>query len=131
MAQAATGEEHYLIPRRVCSDMPTYDYLCEVCGKRFDVLQKMTDDPITVCPACSGHVRRVIHPAGIVFKGSGFYKTDHRDSSSSAMSSSSEKPSDAASETAGASEKGSGESKSSSTTAKEATPAATTTKAAS
>jgi putative FmdB family regulatory protein len=62
--------------------MPTYDYLCESCGNRFDVWQKMTDDPITLCPKCAGHVRRVIHPAGIVFKGSGFYSTDQRGASS-------------------------------------------------
>ncbi|MBF6591966.1 MAG: hypothetical protein IVW57_15765 [Ktedonobacterales bacterium] len=58
--------------------MPTYDYHCPSCGKRFEAWQKMSDEPITVCPDCSGQVRRIIHPAGIVFKGGGFYKTDHR-----------------------------------------------------
>lgn len=69
--------------------MPTYDYRCESCGNRFDVWQKMTDDPLTVCPKCAGHVRRVIHPAGIVFKGSGFYITDTRGTSAAAASSAS------------------------------------------
>ncbi|HLY31227.1 MAG TPA: FmdB family zinc ribbon protein [Ktedonobacterales bacterium] len=58
--------------------MPAYDYKCQSCGNRFEVWQKITDDPIQVCPRCSGHVQRVIHATGIVFKGSGFYSTDHR-----------------------------------------------------
>ena len=66
--------------------MPTYDYLCETCGKRFDVWQKMSDEPIAVCPDCAGHVHRVIHATGVVFKGSGFYSTDHRGASAVATS---------------------------------------------
>jgi putative FmdB family regulatory protein len=66
--------------------MPTYDYLCESCGNRFDAWQKMSDDPITLCPKCAGHVRRIIHPAGIVFRGSGFYSTDTRGASAAADS---------------------------------------------
>jgi putative FmdB family regulatory protein len=57
--------------------MPTYEYLCKSCNHRFEQWQKMTDDPLEICPECGGHVRRVLYPAGIVFKGSGFYKTDH------------------------------------------------------
>lgn len=57
--------------------MPTYEYLCQTCNHRFETWQKMTDDPLTECPECGGHIRRVLFPAGIVFKGSGFYKTDH------------------------------------------------------
>ena len=57
--------------------MPTYEYLCKTCSNRFETVQKMTDEPLTVCPECGGHIRRVLFPAGIVFKGSGFYKTDH------------------------------------------------------
>jgi putative FmdB family regulatory protein len=61
--------------------MPTYEYLCQACSHRFEQWQKMIDDPLTICPECGGHIRRVFFPAGIVFKGSGFYKTDHRTSS--------------------------------------------------
>jgi putative FmdB family regulatory protein len=65
--------------------MPTYDYHCDECGNRFDAWQKMTDEPLTVCPKCAGHVHRVIHPTGILFKGSGFYSTDQRGSTASAQ----------------------------------------------
>ncbi len=57
--------------------MPTYEYLCQACSHRFETWQKMTDEPLTICPECGKHIRRVLFPAGIVFKGSGFYKTDH------------------------------------------------------
>ena len=57
--------------------MPTYDYLCQTCSHRFETWQKMTDEPLTSCPECGSHIRRVLYPAGVVFKGSGFYKTDH------------------------------------------------------
>ena len=57
--------------------MPTYEYECKSCEHRFEIWQKMTDDALTVCPQCQGTLRRILFPAGIVFKGSGFYKTDH------------------------------------------------------
>ena len=60
--------------------MPTYEYLCQSCSHRFETWQKMTDEPLTVCPECGAHIRRVLFPAGVVFKGSGFYKTDHASS---------------------------------------------------
>ncbi len=60
--------------------MPTYEYLCRTCSHRFETWQKMTDDPLTTCPECGGSIRRVLFPAGVVFKGSGFYKTDHNGS---------------------------------------------------
>ena len=66
--------------------MPTYEYLCKTCGHRFETWQKMTDDPLTTCPTCGAAIRRVLFPAGVVFKGSGFYKTDHRDGASSESS---------------------------------------------
>lgn len=62
--------------------MPTYQYLCESCGHRFDIFQHFADAPLTTCPNCSGQIHRVLFPAGIVFKGSGFYKTDSRGASS-------------------------------------------------
>lgn len=64
--------------------MPTYEYLCESCGHRFEVLQHIADAPLATCPNCSGHIHRVLFPAGIVFKGSGFYKTDSRGASTAA-----------------------------------------------
>jgi putative FmdB family regulatory protein len=57
--------------------MPTYEYQCKTCNHRFETWQKMTDEPLTICPECGSHIRRVLFPAGIVFKGPGFYKTDH------------------------------------------------------
>ncbi len=60
--------------------MPIYDYACDQCGHRFEARQSFSDDPLTVCPECQGHIRRVIHPSGIIFKGSGWYITDSRKS---------------------------------------------------
>jgi putative FmdB family regulatory protein len=57
--------------------MPTYEYQCKSCSHRFEIWQKMADNALTVCPECNGTIRRILFPAGIVFKGSGFYKTDH------------------------------------------------------
>ena len=75
--------------------MPTYQYACTSCGERLEVVQKFSDDPLTVCPACSGALRKVFSPVGVVFKGSGFYKTDSRSKSSSGSSSSSSSSSSA------------------------------------
>ena len=62
--------------------MPTYEYKCLDCGKRFEVFQKMTDEPLTECDACKGRLKRLIGAgAGIIFKGSGFYCTDYRSDS--------------------------------------------------
>ncbi|MCC6935460.1 MAG: zinc ribbon domain-containing protein [Thermomicrobiales bacterium] len=58
--------------------MPTYDYVCDSCGHRFDVRQSFSDDPIRDCPACGSSVRRVVYPAGVIFKGSGWYINDSR-----------------------------------------------------
>ncbi|NLC53095.1 MAG: FmdB family transcriptional regulator [Firmicutes bacterium] len=61
--------------------MPTYDYKCSKCGK-FEWFQKITEDPLTVCPHCGGETQRQIsRNVGIIFKGSGFYITDNRNSS--------------------------------------------------
>ena len=57
--------------------MPTYEYLCQACSHRFETWQKMTDEPLSICPECGSHIRRVLYPTGVIFKGSGFYKTDH------------------------------------------------------
>jgi len=59
--------------------MPTYQYKCNACGHEFEEFQRMNDPPIAVCPACQGNVERIISGgAGFLFKGSGFYITDHR-----------------------------------------------------
>ena len=68
--------------------MPTYEYHCKACDNDLEVFQKFSDDPLTTCPKCQGELRRVFSPAGIVFKGSGFYSTDSRSSSSFTGSSS-------------------------------------------
>jgi putative FmdB family regulatory protein len=62
--------------------MPTYEYKCRDCGEKFDEFQKITDPPLTRCPACGGAVDRIISGgSGVVFKGSGFYITDYRSDS--------------------------------------------------
>ncbi|WP_084265020.1 FmdB family zinc ribbon protein [Actinomadura macra] len=61
--------------------MPTYQYVCTECGEPLEVVQKFSDDALTECPACSGKLRKVFSAAGIIFKGSGFYRTDSRGSS--------------------------------------------------
>lgn len=58
--------------------MPLYEYQCLPSGHRFEVRHGINEEPVTECPECGGTVRRVIHPVGIVFKGSGFYATDSR-----------------------------------------------------
>jgi putative FmdB family regulatory protein len=58
--------------------MPTYEYQCKTCGHHFERVQRFADDPIKVCPECGAEVRRVIHPAGVIFKGAGWYITDSR-----------------------------------------------------
>ncbi len=58
--------------------MPTYEYACTECGQHVEVVQSMSDAPLTECGACGGRLRKVFAPIGIVFKGSGFYRTDSR-----------------------------------------------------
>lgn len=67
--------------------MPTYGYRCEKCGHEYDVWQSMTAEPGAACPTCGGEGKRLFFPAGIVFKGGGFYKTDSRKSGESSSSS--------------------------------------------
>ncbi|WP_084494991.1 FmdB family zinc ribbon protein [Nocardia shimofusensis] len=58
--------------------MPTYSYACTECDNRFDIVQSFSDDALTVCEQCSGKLRKLFNSVGIVFKGSGFYRTDSR-----------------------------------------------------
>jgi putative FmdB family regulatory protein len=64
--------------------MPIYEYQCQVCSVRFERKQSVYDDPVTTCPECGGKVRKLFFPAGIIFKGSGWYKTDNPSSGYSA-----------------------------------------------
>ena len=59
--------------------MPTYQYACTECGHGFEAVQSFTDDALTECPQCTGRLRKVFNSVGIVFKGSGFYRTDSRE----------------------------------------------------
>jgi putative FmdB family regulatory protein len=63
--------------------MPTYEYACRECGRHIEVVQRISDEPLSRCPHCGGQLRKVFHPAGILLKGSGFYKTDNRPKSTS------------------------------------------------
>jgi putative FmdB family regulatory protein len=65
--------------------VPTYQYTCTECGEPVEALQKFSDEPLTVCSACGGRLRKVFSPVGIVFKGSGFYRTDSRKNSTSTV----------------------------------------------
>jgi putative FmdB family regulatory protein len=69
--------------------VPTYQYVCTECGGQLEAVQKFTDEPLTVHDDCGGRLRKVFSPVGIVFKGSGFYRTDSRGSGSSSSTSSS------------------------------------------
>jgi putative FmdB family regulatory protein len=77
--------------------VPTYQYTCVECGEPVEAVQKFTDAPLTVCDACGGRLRKVFSPVGIVFKGSGFYRTDSRKNSTSTVPAEKEKSSDSGS----------------------------------
>ena len=64
--------------------MPTYSYACTACDNRFDIVQSFSDDSLTECPECTGKLRKLFNSVGVVFKGSGFYRTDSRSGSSTA-----------------------------------------------
>ena len=69
--------------------MPTYQYACTACGHELEAVQSFSDAALTECPECGGALRKVFSAVGVVFKGSGFYKTDSRSASTSSSSSSS------------------------------------------
>jgi putative FmdB family regulatory protein len=72
--------------------MPTYEYQCKTCGHQFEQTQRFSDPPLTECPKCSGQIRRVIFPAGVIFKGSGWYITDSRKGSTTESGDKADKP---------------------------------------
>ena len=63
--------------------MPTYEYVCKTCGDHLEAVQSFHDEALTTCPRCSGELKKVFGSVGIVFKGSGFYKNDSRNSTAS------------------------------------------------
>ena len=99
--------------------MPTYSYACTECDNRFDAVQAFSDDALTTCEKCSGRLRKLFGSVGVVFKGSGFYRNDSRESAKSssngsAKSSSSSSEGSSSSDTSSSSEKSSSSSSSSS-----------------
>jgi putative FmdB family regulatory protein len=115
--------------------VPTYQYACTACDHRFEAVQSFTDASLTECPACSGNLRKVFSSVGIVFKGSGFYRTDSRsggggvaaksDSSSSESGKSDKSDNGSSGSGSGKSDSGSTSgSKDSSTSSSSSTPAA-------
>jgi putative FmdB family regulatory protein len=87
--------------------VPTYEYRCDNCDRNFDVVQSFEDDPLTQCPTCESPVRKVFGSVGIVFKGTGFYKTDSRNGAG-AKGASSRESTDAKDASSGSSDKGAG-----------------------
>ncbi|GAB83388.1 FmdB family zinc ribbon protein [Gordonia rubripertincta] len=105
--------------------MPTYSYACTECDNKFDIVQSFSDDSLTECPQCTGRLRKLFNSVGIVFKGSGFYRTDSRSGSSSSDTASSSSSDSSSSSTSSASSDSSSSSSSSTTKSdsKAATPA--------
>lgn len=88
-------------------DMPTYEYACTECGQHIEVFQRLAEESLSICGACGGRLRKVFHPAGILFKGSGFYSTDSRAKKSKVGSSESSGAESSKSESKGSGSKGS------------------------
>ena len=82
--------------------MPTYAYACKDCGHAFDIVQSFSDSSLTSCPECEGTLRKKFNSVGVVFKGSGFYRTDSRDSKGSTVSAAPAAPASTASAPAAA-----------------------------
>jgi putative FmdB family regulatory protein len=78
--------------------MPTYGYRCGACGHEFEIHQRISDEPLKSCPKCQGKLSKMLYATGVIFKGSGFYKTDYKSTSSSASSNGSESGSDSKSD---------------------------------
>ncbi|MEO6792671.1 MAG: FmdB family zinc ribbon protein [Mycobacterium sp.] len=98
--------------------MPTYSYACTECSNRFDVVQAFTDDALTNCDQCNGRLRKIFGKVGVVFKGSGFYRTDSRETNKASLNGASPAKNDTSSsesgsgsgDKSGSSEKSSGDS---------------------
>lgn len=90
--------------------MPTYQYACTTCGHQLEAVQSFADEPLTECPACAGRLRKLFNSVGIVFKGSGFYRTDSRSSGSDNGSSTTSKAAKSESSSSGSSTSSNGSS---------------------
>jgi len=95
--------------------MPIYGYHCDTCGNEFEILQSMKDDPLKICPKCTGALRKMLYPVGISFKGSGFYTTDYKGTAKTSV----ESQSGSGEGAGGDSKSGGGESKSTATESKQ------------
>ncbi|WP_319944729.1 FmdB family zinc ribbon protein [Nocardia macrotermitis] len=106
--------------------MPTYSYQCTQCGDKFDIVQKFTDDALSTCEKCDGKLRKLFNSVGIVFKGSGFYRTDSRSGSTTASepAKAESSSSSSASSSSSSDSSSSGSSSSSSSSTATSTPAA-------
>lgn len=93
--------------------MPTYSYACTECDNRFDAVQAFTEDSLTTCPQCSGRLRKLFNSVGVVFKGSGFYRTDSRESGKNSSTGSTSSDTSGSSEKSGSEKSGAKESGSS------------------
>ncbi|OBH77466.1 FmdB family zinc ribbon protein [Mycobacterium scrofulaceum] len=111
--------------------MPTYSYQCTECGDRFDIVQAFTDDALTTCKRCSGRLRKRFNSVGVVFKGSGFYRTDSRESGKKSTSSTNGSSSSDSGSNGASSDKSSGSSEKSSSSEKSTSSSAPSTAAAS
>ena len=94
--------------------MPTYSYACTECDNRFDAVQAFSDDALTTCEKCSGRLRKLFGSVGVVFKGSGFYRNDSRESTKSSSNGSAKSSSSSSSEGSSSSDTSSSSEKSSS-----------------
>ena len=100
--------------------MPTYQYACTECGHELEAVQKFTDEPLSICPECKGRLRKRYGAVGVVFKGSGFYKTDSR-SKASTSAAKSNSPATESSSSGGSSSSDGGSSSSTSSTSTSST----------
>jgi putative FmdB family regulatory protein len=103
--------------------VPTYQYTCTESGEPLETVQKFSDEPLTVCPACGGRLRKVFSPVGIVFKGSGFYRTDSRKSATAAAPATKDKDKSPAESSSSTSDSGSSNGTADKPAAKKAEPA--------
>jgi len=110
--------------------VPTYSYACTECGNRFDVVQAFTDDALTTCEQCSGRLRKLFNSVGVVFKGSGFYRTDSRESTKSSTNGSAKSGSPSATNGSSSSDKSGSSEKSSSSSDKSDSTSSKTSKSA-
>ena len=84
--------------------MPTYGYRCGSCGHEFEIRQRITDEPLVTCPKCGGKLAKMLYPAGVIFKGSGYYTTDYKSAGSPSRHGDSDAAASAAGSSDGASE---------------------------